>query len=373
MKRFVLLTALVCLCVMNAAAQDDDLYYTPSKKVKAANKAAYEKAKAEEEAYERAQEQAYARQQARAYEQIMSTQYSGSTRDVDEYNRRYYYNGTANTSANTSGSASGNGMPKSYYTVIGDSTKALRSDSIGNDVIAFNGTKGYYPDSQLRDSMATDYKYSRRMERFDGARPQVNIYINNDPWYWSSWRSPWYWSSWYDPWFDDPWYWGTRWGWGSYYSSWGWGVSFHTGWYGPRWYGPRWYGGWGIPVRHVSGWRPANGGGRYDGYRPGGNYYGRPNGNYYGRPGGNYGGNRPNTMGTNGMNGRFGSSRTSTSQPNYNYGSQRGYNSGSNFSGGSRGGSSFGGGGFGGGFGGGSHGGFGGGGGMRGGGGGGRR
>ena len=64
MKRFVLLTALVCLCVMNAAAQDDDLYYTPSKKVKAANKAAYEKAKAEEEAYERAQEQAYARQQA---------------------------------------------------------------------------------------------------------------------------------------------------------------------------------------------------------------------------------------------------------------------------------------------------------------------
>lgn len=100
MKRFVLLTALVCLCVMNAAAQDDDLYYTPSKKVKAANKAAYEKAKAEEEAYERAQEEAYARQQARAYEQIMSAQYSGSTRDVDEYNRRYY-NGTTNASPAT--------------------------------------------------------------------------------------------------------------------------------------------------------------------------------------------------------------------------------------------------------------------------------
>ncbi len=348
MKRFVLISALVCLCAINAAAQDDDMYYTPSKKVKAANKAAYEKAKAEEAAYERAQEEAYARAQARAYSQIVSANYSGSTRDVDEYNRRYYNGTTTNTSGSTT---SDNGMPKSYYTVIGDSTGALRSDSIGNDVIAFNNTKGQYPDSLSRDNMATDYKYSRRLERFDGARPQVNIYINNDPWYWSSWRRPYYWSGYYDPWFDDPWYWGPRWGWSGYYGP-NWSVGFYAGWYN----GPRWYGGWGIPVRHETVWRPANVG-RPVAPRPGG-YNGRPNGYY--RPNGNYNNNRPGSINTSGMRGRFGGYST-PSQPSH-------FNSGSSFGGGSRG-SSFGGGGFGGG----SRGGFGGGGGMRGGSGGGRR
>ena len=58
-----------------------------------------------------------------------ATYYSGSDRDVDEYNRR-----------------------GSYYQPI---------DSLGNDIIDFDGALGAYPDS------TADYACTRMMSRFD--------------------------------------------------------------------------------------------------------------------------------------------------------------------------------------------------------------
>jgi uncharacterized membrane protein YgcG len=107
----------------------------------------------------------------------------------------------------------------------------------GNDIIAFDGKRGVYPDSAY-----TDYKYTRRMSRFDDYTPTEA--------YWEGyrdgrWTSPWYYSSyysWYDPWYYDPWYYGYYgWygGWYSPYYTWysPWRYPYYGYWGG--WYGPR--------------------------------------------------------------------------------------------------------------------------------------
>ena len=93
MKRFFLLSVLAGALPFTAAAQDDDLYFTPKKG-------------AETEV----QMPLKSRVDAPTY-------YSGSNRDVDEYNRR--------------------GKLKSYYQKIG-------TDSLGNDIIEFRRGNGVY-------------------------------------------------------------------------------------------------------------------------------------------------------------------------------------------------------------------------------------
>lgn len=148
----------------------------------------------------------------RIIQQEAEATYSGSNRDVDEYNRHGKY--------------------WSLYQKIG-------TDGKGNDVIKFKKGRGIYPDSTYVDATYVgkyydtitdddDYRYSSRLSRWDG------FY---DPWFYSSyyrWRPYSYWGSYYDPWYYgctgvyDPWY-----------------SSWYNPWYNPWYYG---YGyGYGYP------------------------------------------------------------------------------------------------------------------------------
>ena len=192
MKKLVLMTVLAGALPLSIMAQDDDLYFTP--KQSSETSSVVEK----------------------------STYYSGSDRNVDEYNRRGKY--------------------WSHYQKIG-------TDDKGNDIIQFTKGNGVYPDSTYIDTTFVgkyyetmvnddDYRYTRRMSRWDGYY---------DPWYYSySWGFGPYWGygarwryGWYDP-FYDPWY--DPWYYGGYY---GYRYPYHgyAGWYG-GWYSPWYYGGY---------------------------------------------------------------------------------------------------------------------------------
>lgn len=216
MNKTLLLAVLIGAMPLYATAQDDDLYFKPKKKTEISSSNVEQKTET-------------------------PTYYAGSSRSVDEYNRRGKY--------------------WSHYQKIG-------TDESGNDVIEFQKGKGVYPDSAYIDTTFVgkyydtivdddDYAYSRRMSRWDG------FY---DPWFYSyrwgygpywrySWYNPWYYSAWYDPWYD-PWYYG-----------WGYGYPYYGGYYG---WGYPYYGGyWGYP-HHWGGHYVANVGGNprgYTGYR----------------------------------------------------------------------------------------------------------
>ncbi len=167
---------------LTSVAQDDDMYFVPTK---------------ENEAKE-----------ARSYGMPSNTYYSGSTRSVDEYNRH-----------------------------LGSSVMPI--DSLGNDIIDFSAERGVYPDSTYQEGSSNDYQYTRRLSRFDDYTPS-DIYWEGyrD----GQWSSPWYYNSWY-AWYDyDPWYWNHPYYYG-WYSPWHYGYyrPWRYGWYGYR--GRYWYGG----------------------------------------------------------------------------------------------------------------------------------
>ena len=110
MKKIVFLS-LALLALPTVLQAQDDMYFVPTK-------ANVEKSMAE-------------------YGMPRDTYYSGSRRAVDDYNRQ------------------------------GSFVQSI--DSVGNDIISFDGAMGVYPDST---GMADDYKYTRRMSRFDD-------YVNN--------------------------------------------------------------------------------------------------------------------------------------------------------------------------------------------------
>lgn len=195
MKRFFLLSVLAGALPFTAAAQDDDLYFTPKKGADTEYKVPF-KSQVESPAY-----------------------YSGSNRDVDEYNRR--------------------GKLKSYYQKVG-------TDSLGNDIIEFRSGDGRYASpgdsAVVYQGSATyyddddDYAYTRRMGMYD------DYYGWYNPYFYGYWGGP-YWAGrygWYDPWFDgwyDPWYYSSWYGWGyPYYRHYGWWGSPAYGWGGPRYY-----------------------------------------------------------------------------------------------------------------------------------------
>ena len=237
MKKLILSALLFGAVSLGVMAQDD-VYFTPSKSVK---------------------------KSMSSYEVINDSPapLSGSNRDVDEFNRR--------------------GKSSSYFKKIG-------TDSLGNDIIEFHSsaeditdTLAVYPGTKVEYSVEDDYKYSRRLSRFDD-------YYWYDPWlygyygfgpYWryrytGFWYDPWfgYYGGWYDPWYYgyygiyDPWYYGYY-GWGYPYSRWGY-AYYGTTWYVPG--GVRRYSGNGVTgtSNHGTVGRPGTTvakGGNYGGYR----------------------------------------------------------------------------------------------------------
>ena len=190
MKKWILLTAVTFL-PFTLMAQDDDMYFVPTKENVA--------------------------KEAEQYGIPKNTYYSGSKRSIDDYNRRSW-------------------------------SSAVPIDSAGTDIIDFSAVKGVYPDSAYSEGADNDYKYTREMTRFDG-------YTSTSAAYWEGyrdgrWASPWYYSSYYYPWYDpwyDPWYYGYY----SYYSPWryGWYGSYYRPWGYYGWYTPRYYYGGRVHYR----------------------------------------------------------------------------------------------------------------------------
>ncbi len=181
MKRFLLFSAAMMLLMpLKSMAQNDDIYFVPTKK---------EKTKC-----------------VRENNVTRTPVYSvGTERDVDEYNRRTY---------------------RSSYV-------RLDNDSTGDDIIDFDSDSTlpdtlylYEEESGFGDS---DYYYSRMMSRFDDFYGWYPYYYRSRLyWDYPWWRGP-YWnysSFWYDPWYD-PW----GYGWYGGYNRWWYPYSYY-GFYG---------------------------------------------------------------------------------------------------------------------------------------------
>lgn len=263
MKKFILISVLAGVLPLSMMAQDDDLYFTPKKDAATNSYSKYDN-------------------------------YSGSNRNVDEYNRH--------------------GKFWSHYQKIG-------TDNKGNDIIQFTQGNGLYPDStyvdttfignyysQMADNNDDDYRYSQRMSRWDG------FY---DPWYYS-------WSYGFGP----SWGYGPRWRYGFY-------DSFYDSWYDP-WYSgyygyPYSYGGWYDPWYYGYHEYPYYGGGYVSYSRPTGTRNHSFNGNNSGSfAQGTFGGSRAfngsrssgfqgsgnRSFGTQNNSARFGGSRSINNQNN---------------------------------------------------------
>ena len=242
MKKRFLLSVLLGAFALSGVAQDD-MYYVPSKK-----------------------------SSARSVAVPSGTYYSGSSRSVDDYNRRW----------------------ASSYEVLPTDT---------GDIVSFAPVEGVYPDS------LGDFALTQRMTRFDGYEPSAA--------YWEGyaqgrrdylgWHSPWYYSSyypWYDPWYYDMWYW-DRWYWDPwYYHGWGWG-GYYSYYYYP-YYSWGWGGGY---LGHHT--RSTQNHGRIAGASPSTYTVGRGSG-FGGSRRGSFGGTRAGSYGSTGS-GAFGGSRTSGS------------------------------------------------------------
>lgn len=206
MKRIVILSVLSLLVVVSVSAQDDDMYFSPKKSDNGSNAT-----------QSRQRPSAVGNgNSGRVYGGETNNEvsyYSGSARDVDEYNRRSRY---------------------SQDYMQQEDGLSYRNDSILVSV--------------------EDYENSMKMKRFDGYH-NVTLVVN-DPWYYDPWcydsyywRSGWYWPwnySCYDPWFHRP-------AWYGYWGHHGWDFGF--AWHYPIYSRPI------INHRPIPG-RPMPGGGR---------------------------------------------------------------------------------------------------------------
>lgn len=243
---------------------DDDIYYDASKAKKE------KQAKAVEAARKAARSNYIPSQPVADYPG--SDTYvvnSGSTRDVDEYNRRY----TLQNGREVTDSVSLDQLTQGGF------VNTRRIERFSNpDIVSGSG-----------DAELMDYYYAEQ------SQPQTTIIVNTvDPWYYGGVYSPWYngyysynpWRWGCNPWYPgyyDPWY-GPSWSWGcgpSWSWSWGWGGGWHHhGWHHPGWghpgHGPIWSG---------NSWRPSSPGASRPhspggvtpstpGRRPGNSYYG---------------------------------------------------------------------------------------------------
>lgn len=301
MKRALFIFTMLSLCITAAQAQDD-MYFGSSKK-------AIDK-------------------EVSDYGLPRNTYYSGSSRSVDEYNRRG-----------------------------GSSYEYIGTDSAMNDVIDFSGVAGIYPDS------TADFNLTRKMSRWDGYTPTDAYWQGydqgrSDEWAASTWHSPWYYSSyyypwydsWYDPWYYDRWYWRDPWYYRHYSYGWGYyGRGYYGGYYSYHY--PRHYysSGWvaprsrGMVAAGSKGHSINRGNVVYNRYGTGRSTSGRSVSGTSSRSGISYGNARSSSPRTS----SYGSARSSSSSSYGNsssYGSSRSYGGGGTSFGSSR--SSSGGGGF---------------------------
>jgi len=208
MKKLILLTMMAAL-PFGMMAQDDDMYFVPTKE--------------------------NINKEKKTYGMPRNTYYSGSQRSVDDYNR---------------------------------TSRMIGRDSAVNEVIDFSAIRGVMNDSTYAEG-DTDYQLTRQLTRFDDYHSTDAAYWEgyqdgrwSSPWYYSNSYYPWY-SGWYEPWYYGSWY-----GWYGYYRPW-----VHYGYYNPwDWRYPRYYGGRPRPYRPANmrptNHRPQNLGGRnYGGYR----------------------------------------------------------------------------------------------------------
>ena len=264
MKKWFLLTVLLGAVSLSAVAQDDDMYFVPSKKNVARDRASFGIPR--------------------------DTYYSGSARSVDEYNRW--------------------SMGASHYEVLPVDT---------GDIISFIGVEGVYPDS------LGDFQITQRLQRWDGYEPAYwegySDGLRN-----SSWHSPWYYSyyPWYDSYWYDPWYWNYGYyGWYSPYYYWGWGGYYYPYYY--SYYSPLYYGGGGAPRavntenhgRMIGSANSGLGSGRTHTYSAGTFGSSRTVGNFGGARGGTTSRSTGSTVNRGGVysnsNGNFGGARSSSS------------------------------------------------------------
>lgn len=200
---------------------------------------------------------------------------SGSSIDVDAYNRRGIFAvDTTTVAADNSSSA--------------DFECTRQIERFYNpDVIVESDdptlAKAYYAEPQSTVNIVINspgywgWGYTGYSPYWNWNYPYYSSYWGwNYPYYYGVWGSPYYYASWYGP------TWSWTWGWGPGYGGWGPGYGWRPGWGGPAW-------GWSRPnnPRHPSAWqanRPGYG-------RPGGgnNTIGQRPGVANPRPGGNYG------------------------------------------------------------------------------------
>lgn len=263
------LAACLCAGALGASAQglyDDDIYYNAAKDTKAkAQREAYRKAQAEQRQREQEEyeaQMAYLRSLANAQSSYNpnlgggnfapADTYTplagqGSSRSVDEYNRRGAY------------------APKD--------TLAMGSQGTDADNFAYTRRIERFHNgdviSSVNDPDLVDYYYASAQQQ-----PEVNIYLVNPGW--SNWTSMGGWYGGY-PWWRGSSYWAWNncwrpswsWGWNSC-----WGPSWSLGWGSPYWdpfYDPYWAWGWGgswgwghhhyYPGWGYPGWGPEWGGG----------------------------------------------------------------------------------------------------------------
>jgi len=257
MKKVIMSLFLLGALPLTMMAQDDDMYFVPSKESKA------------KDAYE--------------YGLPSRTYYAGSSRSVDEYNRRTI-------------------------------SAAVPSDSVGNDIIDFSAVRGVYPDSVAPAEQSEDYQLTRRMSRFDDYTPSQAYW---EGYHDGRWSSPWFYNSWYS-WYDyDYWYWNNPYYYSSYY---GWYSPWYYRYYGyyrPWYYG--YYGGYYGPIWYSGSVRTTPHQGRRVTYRNNNRNFGHTN----------------NTRTTYDNNRSFGSNRTTTNSGSFGGGARSG---GGGFSGGGGGG-----------------------------------
>ena len=263
MRKFFV--ALLSVFALSVAAQDDDMYVDVTAKPQPSP------------SYSVQRTQPVYRPVVVREDTFSPDDYCGSTRSVDEYNRRGAYS-------------------RSYQHSASDSTKV----GAGSDIVVLDSMKGgsaTYRDSLQRAERhheTQDYDCYDRLRRFDGYR-NYTVVVVEDPWYYR----PWYYNSWYS-WYDyDPWYWSwyDPWWYGGWYSGWYgyWGPSWRVGWGG--WYAGR---GWYSPYRYGRGYVA------HRGYYGGARIRGR-DGSVAGRYRGTFNRNRMSDTYSRGSRGTYGS------------------------------------------------------------------
>lgn len=208
MRKSVFLISALFAISLGAYAQNDDMYFTPTKTPKVKKE---QLLKVQEGIYEKSDDEVY------SAEDYDDKKYSDA--EIDAYNRRGYKVGK-----------------DTLY--IGDGDKEVNE----------------YAERYADEYNSNDYYYSNRLARFH--EPAVNIYFGYGvPYYWG-WDY-----GWYDWGYNYSWNWGWSWNWYPRYYGWygGWGWSYpwhyHYGWYDWGWHRPY------VPARP---WRGSSwNGGRY--------------------------------------------------------------------------------------------------------------